>query len=110
MCSGMLVQDPTRRNDVDAIFEQARQAGAIHGMPPFLGDESSSSRSFSGAGRLLTGETVPSAAPQELAPVRIRHNIHLWNNGFSVDDGPLRYYDDPENAEFLEVIPYDISE
>ncbi|XP_066348401.1 plant UBX domain-containing protein 4-like isoform X2 [Miscanthus floridulus] len=100
--SGMLVQDPTRRNDVDAIFEQARQAGAIHGMPPFLGDESSSSRSFSGTGRLLTGETVPSAAPQELAPVRICHNIHLWNNGFSVDDGPLRYYDDPENAEFLE--------
>ncbi|KAG0526158.1 hypothetical protein BDA96_06G121400 [Sorghum bicolor] len=100
--SGMLVQDPTRRNDVDAIFEQARQAGALHGMPPFLGDESSGSRSFSGTGRLLTGETVPSAAPQEPAPVRIRHNIHLWNNGFSVDDGPLRYYDDPENAEFLE--------
>jgi hypothetical protein len=23
-----------------------------------------------------------------------------------VDDGPLRYYDDPENAEFLEVIPF----
>ncbi|ONM16886.1 Plant UBX domain-containing protein 4 [Zea mays] len=63
--SGMLVQDPTRRNDVDAIFEQARQAGAIHGMPPFLGGESSSSRSFTGTGRLLTGETVPSAAPQE---------------------------------------------
>ncbi|CAD6260625.1 unnamed protein product [Miscanthus lutarioriparius] len=100
--SGMLVQDPTRRNDVDAIFEQARQAGAIHGMPPFLDDESSSSRSFTGTGRLLTGETVPSVAPQESAPVRIRHNIHLWNNGFSVDDGPLRYYDDPENAEFLE--------
>jgi len=29
----------------------------------------------------------------------------LWNNGFSVDDGPLRAYDDPENAEFIEVIP-----
>nr|ACN31131.1 unknown [Zea mays] len=98
----MLVQDPTRRNDVDAIFEQARQAGAIHGMPPFLGGESSSSRSFTGTGRLLTGETVPSAAPQEPVPIRIRHNIHLWNNGFTVDDGPLRYYDDPENEEFLE--------
>lgn len=106
MRSGMLVQDPTRRNDVDAIFEQARQAGAIHGMPPVLGGESSSSRSFTGTGRLLTGETVPSAAPQEPVPVRIRHNIHLWNNGFTVDDGPLRFYDDPENAEFLEVIPF----
>ncbi|AQK44112.1 Plant UBX domain-containing protein 4-like [Zea mays] len=99
--SGMLVQDPTRRNDVDAIFEQARQAG-IKGMPPPLGGESSSSRSFTGTGRLLTGETISSAAPQEPVPIRVRHNIHLWNNGFSVDDGPLRYYDDPENAEFLE--------
>lgn len=107
----MLVQDPTRRNEVDAIFEQARQAGAIEGMPPFLGGESSTSRSFTGTGRLLTGETVPSAASQE--PIQIRHNIHMWNNGFSVDDGPLRYYDDPENADFVEVIPfilYDISE
>jgi hypothetical protein len=105
MCSGMLVQDPTRRNDVDAIFEQARQAG-IKGMPPPLGGESSSSRSFTGTGRLLTGETISSAAPQEPVPIRVRHNIHLWNNGFSVDDGPLRYYDDPENAEFLEVIHF----
>ncbi|CAO2035356.1 unnamed protein product [Urochloa humidicola] len=72
--SGMLVQDPTKRNDVDAIFEQARQ----------------------------TGETTPSAAPAPQEPVRILHNIHLWNNGFSVDDGPLRAYDDPANADFIE--------
>lgn len=98
--SGMLVQDPSKRNDVDAIFEQARQRGASQGLPPPFDDQSSSSRSFTGTGRLLTGETVPSAAPQQ--PVRILHDINLWNNGFSVDDGPLRYYDDPANADFLE--------
>lgn len=96
----MLVQDPSKRNDVDAIFEQARQRGASQGLPPPFDDQSSSSRSFTGTGRLLTGETVPSAAPQQ--PVRILHDINLWNNGFSVDDGPLRYYDDPANADFLE--------
>jgi len=104
--SGMLVQDPTKRNDVDAIFEQARQTGAIQAPPPFLDNQSSSSRSFTGTGRLLSGETAPSAAPADASasqePVHILHVIHLWNNGFSVDDGPLRAYDDPENAEFIE--------
>ncbi|GJN27354.1 hypothetical protein PR202_gb15372 [Eleusine coracana subsp. coracana] len=100
--SGMLVQDPTKRNDLDAIFEQARQMGALQGVPPPFEDQSSSSRSFTGTGRLLSGETVPSAAPQP--PAQVLHNIHFWTNGFSVDDGPLRQYDDPENADFIESI------
>ncbi|CAN6239752.1 unnamed protein product [Urochloa humidicola] len=100
--SGMLVQDPTKRNDVDAIFEQARQTGAVQAPPPFLDSQSSSSRSFTGTGRLLSGESTPSAEPAPQEPVRILHNIHLWNNGFSVDDGPLRAYDDPANADFIE--------
>jgi UBX domain-containing protein 1 len=102
----MLVQDPTRRNDSDAIFEQARQTGAVQAPPPFLDSQSSSSRSFTGTGRLLSGETTPSAALAAQEPVHILHVIHLWNNGFSVDDGPLRAYDDPENADFIEVISF----
>uniref|UniRef100_A0A0A9CTT1 UBX domain-containing protein n=1 Tax=Arundo donax TaxID=35708 RepID=A0A0A9CTT1_ARUDO len=98
----MLVQDPTRRNDVDSIFEQARQMGAVQDVPPFVDGQSSSSRSFAGTGRLLSGESAPSAAPQP--PAQVLHNIHLWNNGFSIDDGPLRRYDDPENADFIESI------
>ncbi|KAJ6925386.1 hypothetical protein NC651_009916 [Populus alba x Populus x berolinensis] len=74
---GMLVQDPTKGNDVDAIFNQARQLGAVE------------------------GETVPSA-PQQ--PEAVVHNIVFWTKGFTVDDGPLRRLDDPENASFLEVI------
>ncbi|KAL6650863.1 hypothetical protein ACP70R_009788 [Stipagrostis hirtigluma subsp. patula] len=100
--SGMLVQDPTRKNDVDAIFEQARQMGALQGVPPPFDGQSSSSRSFTGTGRLLSGETAPTAAPQP--PAEVLHNIHLWTNGFSVDDGPLRDYEDPENADFIESI------
>jgi UBX domain-containing protein 1 len=100
--SGMLVQDPTRRNDLDAIFEQARQMGVVQGLPPPFEDQSSSSRSFTGTGRLLSGETVPSAAPQR--PAQVLHSINLWTNGFTVDDGPLRQYEDPENADFVESI------
>ncbi|KAL6329896.1 hypothetical protein AAG906_039811 [Vitis piasezkii] len=97
---GMLVQDPSSANDVDAIFNQAGQAGAVQRpidhLPP-----SSSSRSFTGMGRLLSGETV-SSTPQP--PASITHNIIFWSNGFTVDDGPLRRLDDPENASFLESI------
>lgn len=30
--------------------------------------------------------------------------LKLWKNGFSVDDGPLRDFKDPENREFLDAI------
>lgn len=97
--SGMLVQDPSKGNDVDAIFDQARQLGAVQG--PLENLQPSNSRSFTGTGRLLSGETVPNASQQ---PESVVHNIVFWINGFTVNDGPLRRLDDPENAPFLEVI------
>ena len=30
--------------------------------------------------------------------------VKLWKNGFSVNDGPLRTFDDEENKEFLDSI------
>jgi len=96
--SGMLVQDPTRGNDVDAIFRRAKQV-AIE--PPDYLQPSSSSKSFTGTARLLSGETV-SSAPEP--PEVVTHTITFWRNGFSVNDGPLRRLDDPENASFLESI------
>ncbi|KAK6123921.1 hypothetical protein DH2020_042340 [Rehmannia glutinosa] len=98
--SGMLVQDPSKGNDVDAIFDQARQLGAVRGPLENL-QPSASSRSFTGTGRTLAGETVPTS-PQQ--PESIVHNIVFWRNGFTVNDGPLRSLDDPENAPFLESI------
>ncbi|KAK6932780.1 UBX domain [Dillenia turbinata] len=99
---GMLVQDPTAgndSNDVNAIFSRARQLGAVEG--PLENLRPLSSRSFTGTGRLLSGESVPSA-PQQ--PEAVVHNIVFWSNGFTVNDGPLRRLDDPENGSFLESI------
>ncbi|RAL42857.1 hypothetical protein DM860_009364 [Cuscuta australis] len=97
--SGMLVQDPSKMNDVDALFRQARQTqpvgGPVENIPP------PSSRSFVGTARRLTGETVASA-PQP--PEVVNHTITFWRNGFTVDDGPLRRLDDPENRPFLESV------
>lgn len=97
----MLVQDPSKdgSNGVDAIFEQARQLGAVEG-PLDPSSLSSGSQSFTGTGWSLSGNTVPAAAPP---PQSVVHNIVFWRNGFSVNDGPLRRLDDPDNALFLEV-------
>lgn len=99
--SGMLVQDPSKRNDVDEIFNQARQQGAVEGPLENL-RPSSSSTTFTGTGRLLSGEMVPPPASQP--PETVIHNIVFWRNGFTVNDGPLRRLDDPANASFLESI------
>ncbi|KAA0062858.1 plant UBX domain-containing protein 4 [Cucumis melo var. makuwa] len=92
----MLVQDPSKGNSVDAIFDQARQSAVDVPIEP-----SSASRSFTGTARLLSGETVPSI-PRH--PEAVTHTVTFWRNGFSVDDGPLRRLDDPENAPFIESI------
>lgn len=96
------MQDPRGRYDVDAIFDQARESGGVQRGGDDFGQPSSSSRSFTGTGRLLSGETVPAAAPRP--PAAVNHAVTLWRNGFTVDDGPLRRFDDPANASFLEVI------
>ncbi|KAL3850901.1 hypothetical protein ACJIZ3_012783 [Penstemon smallii] len=101
--SGMIVQDPTKGNNVDAIFDQARQQGAVQGPLENL-QPSSSSRSFTGTGRLLSGETAPAPAAAPQQPESLVHNIVFWRNGFTVNDGPLRRLNDPENAPFLESI------
>ncbi|KAJ4867332.1 Plant UBX domain-containing protein 4 [Raphanus sativus] len=100
--SGMMVQDPSKKGDVDEIFNQARQLGAVEG-PLETPSSSSSSRSFTGTGRLLSGgESVSTAPPQQPDPVA--HTIIFWSDGFTIDDGPLRKLDDPDNASFLESI------
>lgn len=105
----MLVQDPRNRNDVDSIFDQARRLGALQAPPENL-QSSSSSRSFTGAGRLLSGENAPIAPPTGPQQAEsTAHNIVFWRNGFTVNDGPLRSWEDPENAQFLEVHTYDVS-
>lgn len=98
--SGMLVQDPSKQhNDVDEIFNQARQQGAVEG--PLDNLRASSSTTFTGTGRLLSGNTVPAASQP---PETVVHNIVFWRNGLTVNDGPLRRLDDPANASFLESI------
>lgn len=101
-CSGILVHFPRKDNDVDSMFDQLAQSGAAREVTEHL-QPSSNSKFFTGKARMLSGETV-SGDPQPLESVT--HSITFWRNGFSVNDGPLRRMDDPQNASFLEVRSY----
>jgi UBX domain-containing protein 1 len=73
-------------------------------------DELPASTHFRGAGTTLGGDdapsrTIPDPAANTPAPAERAHReLHLWRDGFSVDDGALFRYDDPANARTLEMI------
>lgn len=75
------------------------------------GDDEQPARSyFRGTGTTLGGDDAPSRiVPDPNAnipapPPRAHRELHLWRDGFSVDDGDLFRYDDPANARTLEMI------
>ncbi|KAH0896110.1 hypothetical protein HID58_045678 [Brassica napus] len=99
---GMMVQDPKKPKDVDALSEQARLSTVD------IPVESSRLASTSASG-MLSGEPVPSAPqqPQEQQQDKLQsvmHTITFWRNGFTVDDGPLRRFEDPGNVTFMDSI------
>lgn len=80
-------------------------------MPRPGGDEPDAPPSrFTGRGVTLGGEgeesrvVIDPAPPAARRPPRVTRTLHLWQDGFSVDDGPLFRYDDPANAATLEMI------
>jgi UBX domain-containing protein 1 len=65
---------------------------------------------FAGRGVTLGGDDAPSRVVQDNAPPaprqreRVQQVLHLWQDGFSIDDGDLYRYDDPQNAAALALI------
>ena len=128
--SGSVVQDPTKRKNpvgadrMRAALDGAREHGAVDGTRedletrPGAGVSGASSfgGAFVGSGRTL-GSTAaeasaPSAAaaketadaPSSAAEAPQTHVVTFWSNGFTVNDGPLRAYDDPRNTPFMEAV------
>lgn len=95
---------------MDDLFKGAKEHGAVavERVTKSPG-ETSKPRPFAGGGYRL------GAAPEEesayVAGERRRHSgqdvhvvLKLWKTGFSLDNGDLRSYQDPSNAQFLESI------
>lgn len=113
--SGLAVQDPHRSNDprkvVNDILKKAR---ANASRPDAAGGESSSSSAassrFRGSGQTLgsddaPSQVIPDPSPRARDPGPVQTRIlHLWEDGFSIEDGELRRFDDPQNAADLQMI------
>ncbi|KAI0685347.1 hypothetical protein BC835DRAFT_1384566 [Cytidiella melzeri] len=88
------------------------QRAAAAGPPPAPPSAAAGSRAFAGGAHRLGGEDVetefipdPDAAEQDLdeLPTAIRR-LTLWRDGFSIEDGELMRYDNPQHAQILEEI------
>ncbi|XP_058053537.1 NSFL1 cofactor p47 [Anopheles bellator] len=115
--SGQQVLGPPRKNPikdyVSEIFRSAQQ-GNLETMDVSEESGSSSSSLYGGTGYRL-GQTeddhqeVPSRGGRSGASRsdRVSHEIvtlTLWRQGFVINDGELRRYEDPANKEFFESI------
>ncbi|VDO02905.1 unnamed protein product [Rodentolepis nana] len=57
--------------------------------------------------RVESGKSSSSIAPvglDEESDDKKNVVVKLWNNGFSLDDGPLRLYTDPSSVQFMGAI------
>ena len=124
--SGLAVQDPARndpRKVVSDIIKKAREYVVIPRITLILllkvhrnskrpgGEPSTAAPSrFRGSGQTLGGDdtpsqVVPDPTPRTPNPGDVQTRIlHLWEDGFSIEDGPLRRFDDPQNAADLQMI------
>lgn len=125
--SGLAVQDPDQaggsKKIIHDILAKAR-AYVWHGSINYsLTINRSSSRPgadepgaptqdrFRGTGNSLGGDGVESrSVPDPLGPSRSSNAtpqervLHIWQDGFSIDDGELRRFDDPANQMDLQMI------
>ncbi|KAL5313624.1 hypothetical protein ACEPPN_018045 [Leptodophora sp. 'Broadleaf-Isolate-01'] len=113
--SGLAVQDPSsNRNDPRKVVNDILKKARANASRPGGGEPSSSAppTRFRGSGQTLGGDDTPSqvipdphagTAEADPGPVQTRV-LHLWEDGFSVEDGPLRRFDDPQHAHDLQMI------
>jgi UBX domain-containing protein 1 len=112
--SGLAVQDPHQQEAgpkkiISDILAKAR-ANAARPEAENEAGPSEPSR-FRGTGQTLGGDGVESRSiPDPLGPVRAstaesqERVLHIWQDGFSIDDGDLRRFDDPANQADLALI------
>lgn len=99
--SGLAVQNP------DDLKKRILEKAQKRGPPPK--DAPAPKSHFTGSARTLGGDDEPSreiaAAPQPRGRAeRVDRVLHFWQDGFSIDDGDLYRFDDPRNAEILNLI------
>ncbi len=108
--SGQQVLGPSKKKNSEELVSNMFKSAKAHGAEVVdpSDDQKTKKRinTFSGTGFKLGStsddsqpvNTTPSTSSQEKNVVTV---LKLWKNGFCVDDGPVRAYDDSESQEFL---------
>ncbi len=52
----------------------------------------------------MPSEIIPDPEAGRRPAEMVERTLHVWDDGFSIDDGPLHRYDDPANRRTLEMI------
>jgi len=98
--SGIQVQAPKKSEEaIDDVMKTAKKSGAVHGY-----DYKSEDQSFTGGGYRLGASNVPTTQVPSTKNREVRVKIVFWKNGFTVSDGPLRSFNDPDNQTFLDSV------
>ncbi|CAH3045579.1 unnamed protein product [Porites lobata] len=114
--SGQQILGPPRKKQTSdditqSIFDEAKRHGAeVVADEDVAGPSERQLPAFKGAGYRL-GDTEGGGSQPMPETVSSRNSgiqqenkevqLKFWSNGFSVDDGPLRSFDDPANEPFL---------
>lgn len=119
--SGLQVEDPNKKDKklgggdggedqsiIDRIFQRAKdQTDQPDDRPSNLNQFNNSSTKFSGTGFKLGDNEQPSEeiidpnSNISKPPSKVSREITFWKQGFTVGDGPLHRYDDPNNERVL---------
>nr|XP_036854085.1 UBX domain-containing protein 2B isoform X1 [Manis javanica] len=104
--SGLHIVQPSAEKIVNELFKEAREHGAVPLSEASRASGDDKSKSFTGGGYRLGNSFCKRSeyiyGENQLQDVQIL--LKLWSNGFSLDDGELRPYSDPPNAQFLESV------
>ena len=98
--------------NVGDFFKAFKEAGAEEVDPSESGESSSRGPAFSGGGFRLGSDETPSAmiggpstsASKEDKPRRFV--LKMWRDGFSIDDGDIRLYNDPQHRHVRTICIY----
>lgn len=111
--SGLAVQNPGQSGPPDHfknIMNQARQNRERPEDDDHAPSGPSRSSAFAGRAQTLGGDDAPSEViedpaamqrQQQQALPRVTRTLHLWQDGISIDDGPLYRFDDPANQAIM---------
>nr|XP_031548076.1 UBX domain-containing protein 2B [Vicugna pacos] len=104
--SGLHIVRPSTGKIVNELFKEAREHGAVPLNEATRASGDDKSKSFTGGGYRLGNSFCKRSeyiyGENQLQDVQVL--LKLWSNGFSLDDGELRPYSDPTNAQFLESV------